>query len=289
MQSNKGNNFVRRKAIPKDSISIGQYAKLRTLFEQQNWEIDEELEISTFERYLKTLSKLSVKQQDFIMQLSSRFLHIGQDKYLKELLGPLKKLRDKYSNSNLVFLPCLPKEDQGKTKSSSAVLYQLKGTTVKKYIQLEKHYVCESISKDAFSRLENQNFLIVLVDDFVGTGETALGAVDYVRELCPFMEDNVQIKVLCIVAMQDGISKLSEKGIELFCEHIETKGISDYYTGNELVKAKEQMNSIEKILKTKAKYHFGYGESEALVCMERCPNNTFPVYWATKELAPYER
>lgn len=289
MQRNIGNNWGNRKAISKDSISLGQYAKLRTLFEQQNWEIDEDLEISTFERYLKTLSKLSVEQQNFMLQLSSRFLHIEQDKYLKELLGPLKELRSKYPNSNLIFLPCLPKEDQGKTKSSTAVLYQLKGTTIKKHIQLGKHYVCESISLDVFNRLEKQDFLIVLVDDFVGTGETAIGAVDYVRELCPFMENNKRIKLLCIVAMQDGISKTAEKGVELFCRHIESKGISDYYKGDELIKAKEQMESIEKTMKTKAEFRFGYGESEALVCMERCPNNTFPVYWATKKLAPYER
>lgn len=178
--------------------------------------------------------------------MSSRFLHIEQDKYLKELLGPLKNLRSSFPNSSLIFLPCLPKEDQGKTKSSTAVLYQLKGTTIKKHIQLGKHYVCESIQPNVFKKLENQEFLIVLVDDFVGTGETALGAVNYVRELCPFMEDNKQIKVLCIVAMQDGISKLAANGVDLFCGHIETKGISDYYTGDELEQAKEQMESIEK-------------------------------------------
>ena len=222
MQKKVGNNFVKRKAISKESISFSQYAKLRTLFEQQNWEIDEELEISTFERYVKTLSKLSVDQQNFILKLSSRFLHIEQDKYLKELLGPLKNLRSSFPNSSLIFLPCLPKEDQGKTKSSTAVLYQLKGTTIKKHIQLGKHYVCESIQPNVFKKLENQEFLIVLVDDFVGTGETALGAVNYVRELCPFMEDNKQIKVLCIVAMQDGISKLAANGVDLFCGHIET-------------------------------------------------------------------
>ena len=284
-----GNNFVKRKTISKESISFSQYAKLRTLFEKQNWEIDEELEISTFERYVKTLSKLSVEQQDFILKLSSRFLHIEQNKYLEELLGPLKALRSNYPDSSLIFLPCLPKEDQGKTKSSTAVLYQLKGTTIKKRIQLGKHYVCESISPDVFKRLENRDFLIILVDDFVGTGETALGAVDYVRELCPFMESNKQIKVLCIVAMQEGISKMAANGVDLFCGHIEAKGISDYYTGDELDQAKEQMESIEKEMKTKSDFHFGYGESEALVCMERCPNNTFPIYWATKNLAPYER
>lgn len=280
---------IKRKVIHNDSISFSQYAKLRALFEQKNWEIDEELEISTFERYFNTLSKLSVEQQDFMLQLSSRFLHIEQTKYLKELLDPLKELRTNYPNSNLVFLPCLPKEDQGKTKSCSAVLYQLKGTTIKKYMTLGKYYVCESVSEQILKTLENQDFKIVLVDDFVGTGETAIGAVNYVREICPFLDNNEYIKVLCIVAMKDSINKLHNNGVDLYCSHIESKGISDFYSGEELVKAKEYMESIEDMIKTKPKYHFGYGESEALVCMERCPNNTFPIYWATKNLAPYER
>ena len=36
-------------------------------------------------------------------------------------------------------------------------------------------------------------------------------------------------------------------------------------------------------------FKFGYKGSEALVCLERCPNNTFPIYWLTKNIAPYER
>ena len=100
-------NHIKRKVIHNDSISFSQYAKLRALFEQKNWEIDEELEISTFERYFNTLSKLSVEQQDFMLQLSSRFLHIEQTKYLKELLGPLKELRNEPTLKSKACLKCL--------------------------------------------------------------------------------------------------------------------------------------------------------------------------------------
>ena len=54
--------------------------------------------------------------------------------------------------------------------------------------------------------------------------------------------------------------------------------------------AASTMHSIEnRLKKLKKMYCFGYKESEALVCLERCPNNTFPIYWLTKDLAPYER
>lgn len=43
------------------------------------------------------------------------------------------------------------------------------------------------------------------------------------------------------------------------------------------------MHSIEKIIKVNNQNIFGYSQSEALVCMERCPNNTFPIYWLPKK------
>ena len=67
-----------------------------------------------------------------------------------------------------------------------------------------------------YLRPYHQEFLIVLVDDFVGTGETALGAVNYVRELCPFMEDNKQIKVLCIVACRMEFRKWQQMALICF-------------------------------------------------------------------------
>ena len=35
-------------------------------------------------------------------------------------------------------------------------------------------------------------------------------------------------------------------------------------------------------------FNFGYGGSEALICLKRCPNNTFPIYWHGKK-SPYSR
>ena len=45
------------------------------------------------------------------------------------------------------------------------------------------------------------------------------------------------------------------------------------------------MDDIEKRLKVNENYRRGFKESEALVCMLRCPNNTFPVFWSTKKVS----
>lgn len=87
-----------------------------------------------------------------------------------------------------------------------------------------------------------------------------------------------------------GIEFLSKLGIKVYATHKVRKGISDNYIGESLAKALEQMSEIEnRLKKLKSEFRFGYGKSEALVCMERCPNNTFPIYWYTKNDAPYER
>ena len=148
--------------------------------------------------------------------------------------------------------------------------------------------MCASDIKDYLGNLEKVQFKVVLVDDYLGSGKTALDAIGYVKKVCPYPIDNVDILVLCIVAMKAGVEKLNAEGIQVYCSHEESKGITDYYDGDELEIASSLMHSIEKIIKVNNQNIFGYSQSEALVCMERCPNNTFPIYWLPKK-APYAR
>lgn len=284
-------NDMKVRNYPKSDLpvfNVNQLAKLEKLFHLKQWVIDSDNEFSTFERYVETLSKLSEEQQDFILKLSERFLHIRTDQYAKELIPTVERLRKDYPSSLLLFAQCLPESEIGHLKSSAAVLYQFKGNSIKTSIDLGKHTVCASDIKDYLGNLEKMQFKVVLVDDYIGTGETALGAIEYVKKVCPYPIDNGDILVLCIVAMKAGVEKLNAEGIQVYCSHEESKGITDYYNGDEFEKASSLMHSIEKNIKVNAQNIFGYSQSEALVCMERCPNNTFPIYWLPKK-APYAR
>lgn len=263
--------------------------QLRTLFAQKKWPVDEDIELSVFERFYKTLSILNDKEQGFLLDLSCRFDHIPQSEYLDYMLAPLSRLRQDEGNRTLLFVTCTPKEDVGEVKSSAMVLYQLKGTSLRHHIDISPKCVVENIQRLAEYSITD-NTTIVLVDDFVGTGETAVNAVDFVRELQPSLIDNSKIIVLCIVALHEGIKKLAEIGVKTYCSIERGKGISEEIIDEERDDAKEIMVGIESHLtKLKDEFRFGYNGSEALVCMERCPNNTFPIYWLTKNTAPYER
>lgn len=269
-------------------FNVNQLAKLENLFHLKQWLIDTDNELSTFERYVETLSKLTEEQQNFIIKLSERFLHIGTEKYAQELIPTVERLRKDYPSSLLLFAQCLPESERGHLKSSAAVLYQFRGNSIKTSINLGKHTVCASDIKNYLCNLEKGQFKVVLVDDYIGTGDTALDAIEYVKKVSPYPIDNTDIVVLCIVAMKAGVEKLNAEGIQVYCSHEESKGITDYYDGDELEKASSLMHSIEKIIKVNDQNIFGYSQSEALVCMERCPNNTFPIYWLPKK-APYAR
>ena len=275
---------------PKPVFNANQYAKLKTLFEQQHWNIDEEQEFSFFERYVRTLSSLQEDQQDFLIDLTGRFLHLPQVQYLNHLVGLVKQLRADYPDENLIFACCLPKEDIGKAKSSTTVLYQFKGSTIQTQVDLGKHYVVEKFTPEFVHATNLAKSHIILVDDFIGTGNTALGAIDYIHELYPALTDNCKISILSIVVMQQGKQAIEKTGATVYASIICKRGIADNYKGVALTDAQNKMTAIEQTLKgLKPQFHFGYGQSEALVCMERCPNNTFPIYWYTKKDAPYER
>lgn len=278
-----------KKTQPQATLAFNKLVQLRALFEVKHWEIEEGTDISCFDRYVKMLSVLNESQQVFMMDISKRFLRIPQSEYLESIIPPVKSLRETYPDKTLVFTACLKKEDIEELKSPSSVLYQIKGTTIKTKVNLGDYKVIGLLNANTVKQLDLTRSQIVLVDDFVGTGETASKAVKYVHELLPEVK-NDSICVLCIVTMQNGKTVLENQGIRVFNHVVCKRGISDYYTEPQLDNAIAEMQGIEKTLQNlRPEYRFGYMQSEALVCMERCPNNTFPIYWLTKGVAPYER
>jgi hypothetical protein len=43
------------------------------------------------------------------------------------------------------------------------------------------------------------------------------------------------------------------------------------------------MSEIEEMLAISSKFKFGYKKSEALISLDRTPNNTFPLFWCKKK------
>ena len=128
---------------------------------------------------------------------------------------------------------------------------------------------------------------IVVVDEFVGSGKTVVNAVGWLNKQLAAESLKADIVVAAIVGMTDGIGKVMGAGIEIHCQHILKKGISQHFTGADLTQAISAMKALEGKLSNEsnnrklADMSFGFAGSESLYFLEggNPPNNVFPIFW----------
>lgn len=285
------------KKVEKSTLDIDTILKVEELFKSKSWEIDDnENEMSRFHRFCCMLDKLNDKEKELILELSSRFIVVGFNDYLNKLQIALEKL---YNNpelevneeSVLYIMPLISPKDKGKTKSSNFMLYLLKSGALNYNNNLYPEnfvYVEHNLPQGINSTKKNQ--FLVLVDDFIGTGETA---EECLRPL--FLKSIVKEKtvVLSLVAQESGIDKINNLGVKVISAIIVKKGITDFYEEEEAKNKKGIMKQIEDRIKIDSQYRLGYNESEGLVSMIRTPDNTFPIFWHENKkmmnIAPFPR
>ncbi|MGG7145703.1 phosphoribosyltransferase-like protein [Clostridium butyricum] len=281
-------SVIRKKIYKKnenEDISSDIMIKATTIFKNNNWNIEDD-NIQWKERfniYCDMLSKLTLEQQNFLLELTGKYLYINNSDYMAELNSLLTNLyKQNYANvksyNKVYVMPLVAPRDINTVKSSTMLAYlfmmtELEYNPLLKNIQFIR---CENKQSIPKSINQKSTSIIFLVDDFIGTGETAIEALD------DLMKNNIsmnKILVISLVAMKNGINTINKYGVNVFSNKIMKKGISDFYKGNELITKQEIMKSIENKLPINSVYNFGYKGSEALVTMTRTPNNTFPIFW----------
>jgi len=104
------------------------------------------------------------------------------------------------------------------------------------------------------------------------------------RDLLDKKINEYSIRIYSIAACETGSQVLKKEGIELFCNIILPKGISDHYKENKEEKI-DLMRRLESLLlpeyEGKPMPSMGYGGVEALYAREdgNTPNSVFPVFW----------
>lgn len=280
-------------------LSTENYLKLIEVFKQHNWDIplsDPDYQ-SRFNRFCQRLSKFNAKEQALIIELTKEFKDINGSDYnpcIVSLLNRIHNERHEFfvKNKKFYVLPLISPEDFNKTKSSRCVWYNFHDESiVYNPIFLGKELVfCDLVN---FSWLRNikENEAILLLDDYIGSGETAINAISWLSN--EYGIDPGIIAILTIAAQEQGITNIKTNICgNVFTHLIRKKGISDYFVNEKLKENTKLMNEIEKKLKVQEAYSFGYNRSEALISLIKTPNNTFPVFWfKTKknDFAPFKR
>lgn len=233
------------------------------------------------DRFAEMLALLSREERALILTLVEDFLHcsfLKQWPLLREALNAIPE--DLVSGaSKIILLPLAETGDDGKPKSPSGLIYPTANYLLP---FMPKFTGIRVIPYDKLARLKSkQSFrrdsLIVLLDDFIGSGGTAVKTIRrYRRDL---MKRDDRLVIVVVAAQQQGIDLIAKENVPTFAARTRLKGITESTVINERPAALAIMDRLEKRLGVQAGYLRGYGGCEALVKMTRTPNNTFPIFW----------
>ena len=280
--------------MKKDNFTVNELLKIQKIFKNKNWKIIETKEISHFNRYCKRIKQIKLeKERELILELTNNYLWIKENDYIEHLkiaLHNLVKDKDINDKTKIYIMPLKSPTDESRTKSSDYIAYLFNNCELR-YNFSQK---IELISQKKIETCLNENNKIILaVDDFIGTGDTAKKFIENL--LNKFKDLKIEdLAILTLVIQKQAIQNLKTKypNIKIFRSIEKKKGISDKYSDTELSEKTKLMKHIEKNLNIPDEYSFGYEKSETLVTMIRTPNNTFPVFWYNKENesnAPFPR
>lgn len=281
--------YLKKENQKSPELSIKDFVRIQEIFKQKNWPIEDYFSDDVFENFCNMLAGLEPEQCNLVINLTEKFIWVQDSAYIKHFSVAFHSFISSYSFSrgkNIYICPLLPEEDFGKSKSSVSLLYLVKshlGAIQRKYSEFSITYA--DLPNAVKLDMIRDNYTLCLIDDFVGTGETAERAAKY------FLNRNISknmMTIVSLVSMSSGLYDLNNKGYITYTDIKCDKGIT--HVGNET--QIELMKSIEKSIKVSDDYRFGYKGSEALVKMIRTPNNTFPIYWLRNKknkFAPFPR
>lgn len=138
---------------------------------------------------------------------------------------------------------------------------------------------------------------VVLVDEFLGSGESMIASVNYVRNQAKANGRKIRIHCALVAAMEFGLERLSETADRVFAVHALRKGITDEYAPSIAATKIALMSELETGLNGKSgrgklnKHRLGYKKSESLYTRHQgnTPNNVFPIFWWEKSLDGRDR
>jgi hypothetical protein len=287
------------KNVNRDDFKFDFFNKLVDIFVSKNWSVTENDFYcdSLFNSFCNMLNFFKKEQQDLLLELTKEFLFLSTAQYINQLKIVLTKIQlsKPIVATKIYVLPMKNPETDTGTKSSDLITSLYRDPDIRYHSLFRNKEICVNFHPNALPNNFNamENAMLVLTDDFIGTGETAEGTLDYYINIRNI--DTQKIAIIVLVAQEDGIRSVKRRGIEVYAALERAKGITNRYVSPDRDRNLQLMFEMEEIIGVNRKYSLGYGKSEALVALQKTPNNTFPVYWlktkVKKELyaPPFER
>lgn len=259
----------------KSEIGESDFVKLTQLHFKYEW-LRYEPE-ALFE--LWCLSK-SIEQQDLIEHLIKNFFYVNGcmlNESSKTLSSHIESTWNLKPENTFLVATC----GDAKPDGSQSLIQVLKN---KFSINWKESNFFNSLPIGANEIPDNSN--IVLVDDFIGTGDTITRKLKYVNKTIGIRKlQNVTVRIISLAAMEFSKNILNNLMVNYYSVHWLKKGINELIEEAGRESATQSMVELED--KLKECYHgkklpnFGYKGSEALYALEtnNIPNNVFPIFW----------
>ena len=225
-----------------------------------------------------------MKLSPSFLELLERFKFIDGDDYRKavqEIAAYITENLDLEPESTAI----AAREYSKYTDSSHRIVYDLKAFGGLNYEWTTNCFV-SGLKEIGTSKVRD----VVLVDEFLGSGESMSKSVAYVRE--EGLKNGQDFKIHCalIAAMDIGLDQVKKVADNAFAVHVLSRGITDSYSESEAAEKIALMTRLEDSLHAKSirgplkRHRLGYKKSEALYARHEgnTPNNVFPVFWWEK-------
>lgn len=257
-------------------LNKNQFALIFQLLQKQPW-------LSDKSDCLDELMEMCVHldEQQLVCALLDRFKYLSSQElsqHLNQMAEQIIKVWALPEDQTII----LATAHDHKPDSSQMVLQMLKPILVKHgWSKATLVNRCDRVAKYIV-----EHSIVVLVDEFAGTGDTVCGRLGTIHRCCA--DKKVQackVKVCLVACMEEAKSRIEREGVEVYAPLVQKKGITDHYMGSELIGAIDRMRRLESLLgqtvNGKSLPSFGHGGAEALYGTElsNVPNNVFPLFW----------
>lgn len=262
-----------------NNISLDDLLNTNDLFKRRQWKIDDRNKYSLYNRFLSLMDRLNEKEKELLIELMGKIQIVGVEEYKDLLFEVLEKItisKSKEINSTIFVMPIVEEYKENcslKTviKSGSFLSYLFKNVHMQYREPLAKNkfdIICgfDELNEKKIRRINNS--ILLLPDDFIGSGEQAVGMVEKLEQLGI---NRKHIIVLALFILEEGKRNLRNRKIDSY-EHKKL----DRAFGNSLVdkRKRELVKSISEKCGIDENQYLGHNNSEALIVLSRTPNNT---------------
>jgi len=249
-----------------------------SLMKKQPWLAEQEEEIMALVDECETKD-----EQELIFDLLHRFVYLEHDEFTLALENLFDVISNKWgleeNTTQLMATSIGHIPDSGQF-----LLYGLKPILQRKGWYNPK--ILNSAARP--TRFIESHPNIVLIDEFIGTGETVIGRIHNLKRIATDKSidlNRIGIYVCAIACSTVGKMRIENQGYPLHCQFLLKKEISDYYVESEMPERKKNMLRLESILSKEYQGtplpSFGHGQCESLYARKdtNAPNSVFPIFW----------